>query len=61
MCIKFVKAMDFDNEMIIIKMDKEEYKHLFGKIAQFDTYFKGRLLPVKEGGQSLCIFEERDS
>ena len=49
MCIKVVKAMDFDNEMIIIKMDKEEYRHLFGKIAQFDTYYKGRLLPVKEG------------
>ena len=61
LCIKVVKAIDFENEMIIIKMDKEEYKHFFGKIAQFDTYYKGRLLPVKDGEKSLCIFDETDS
>ena len=53
--------MDFENEMIIIKMDKEEYKHFFGKIAQFDTYYKGRPLPVKDGEKSLCIVDETDS
>ena len=61
MCIKGIKAMKCDNEMIIINMDKEEYRHLFGKIAQFDTYYKGRLLPVKEGEKSLCVFDETDS
>ena len=61
LCITVVKAMDFENEMIIIKMDKEEYTHCFGKIAQCDTYYKGWLLPVKDGEKSLCIFDETDS
>ena len=60
MCIKVVKRMDFPKELIIIKMDKPQYSRFFGKISQFETYYKGRLVEVKEGETPACIYDEKD-
>ena len=60
MCIKIVKEMNFTNELIIIRMDKKQYGQFFGKTSQFDTYYKGRLLQVKEGETAKCIYDEKD-